>query len=306
LIITGACFVEISGRAFDGQWGCEDDSRIDDLRVMADALHAGGAKTYLQIHHGGRACPSRLCGETVAPSVIAPDKPDGPTPRAMTASEVDETIIAFGEAARRAKEAGFDGVEIHGANGYLLQQFVSPLTNFRDDKWGQDRLAFALAVADAALQHAGEGFEVGYRLSPEEAKPEGLAMTDTLKLVEALCQRNLSYIHLSTQNAKMASEKDCNIHPFIRRVADQIKGRIPLIGVGSIQSVEDAQWLLKNGADLVAFGRMAITDPEWPQHAQSGEPIHTKYPRSNGVQTLTVPAGLNQRMVNVPGWVELE
>lgn len=301
LIITGACFVHPSGRAFDGQWGCESDARIADLRIMADAIHAEGAKAYLQIHHGGRACPPRLCGETVAP-----DKEGTPTPRGLTASEVDEMVAAFGEATRRAKEAGYDGVEIHGANGYLLQQFFSPATNLREDKWGQDRFSFPLAVAEACLEHAGDGFEVGYRLSPEESDVPGIHIQETLELVDRLAGLPLSYIHLSTWSRDQKSTKDDDPRTFIKRLAQKIDGRMPLIGVGGVKQAEDAEYILNEGADIVALGRTAISDPEWPIHVQNGEPVRTKYPRTGGHASFTVPAGLDTKMVNVPGWMDLE
>lgn len=306
LIITGACFVHPTGRAFDGQWGCESDSRIADLRIMADAIHAEGAKAYLQIHHGGRACPPRLCGETVAPSAVAPDKEGGLTPRELTRAEVDEIIKAFGDATRRAKEAGYDGVEIHGANGYLLQQFFSPRTNLRTDNWGKDRFAFPLAVAEACLMNDGDDFHIGYRLSPEESEELGIHIQETLKLVDRLASLPLAYIHLSTWSRDQKSTKDNDPRTFIKRVAEQINGSVPLIGVGGVKEKADAEYILLEGADIAALGRTAISDPDWPIHAQNGMPIKAKYPRTGGHEALAVPKGLDTKMVNVPGWMDLE
>jgi 2,4-dienoyl-CoA reductase-like NADH-dependent reductase (Old Yellow Enzyme family) len=306
LIITGACYVIQHGRAFTGQWGCENDGRIPDLRRMADAIHAGGAAAFLQIHHGGRHCPSKLCGrQPLSASDVASPRPNGEAAAAMTEEQIQETISAYAAAACRAKEAGFDGVEIHGANGYLLHQFVSPMTNKRTDAWGKDRLAFPRAVVDAVLEAVGE-YPVGYRFSPDEGETPGLRMADTLPLVDMLCGRPLAYVHVSTDDRRQGSPTGEYEGPALGKIAAHVKGRLPVIGVGGVRTLEDAEDVLALGADLVAIGRVSITEPDWPKKAEAGEPLRLKFPRKNAAEQLTMPKPLAETMVDVPGWADLE
>jgi 2,4-dienoyl-CoA reductase-like NADH-dependent reductase (Old Yellow Enzyme family) len=305
LIVTGACYVIRHGRAFDGQWGCENDSRFGGLKAMADAIHEGGAKAYLQIHHGGRHCPSRLCGcRPLCASEVPPAKEGAEAPAAMTEPQIWETIRAFADGAKRAQETGYDGVEIHGANGYLLQQFVSPHTNRRADDWGRNRLAFPLAVVDAVLNAVGSRFGVGYRLSPDESDTPGLRMTDTFALVDALCERPLAYLHLSTQDHTQGAEGVEG--SALSAVARHLRDRMPLIGVGGVRTLGDAQEVLSMGADLVAVGRAAITEPDWPNKTASGIPPRLKFPREGAAEKLTIPKKLAEKMLAVPGWADVE
>ncbi|MBE0643830.1 MAG: NADH-dependent flavin oxidoreductase, partial [Bacteroidetes bacterium] len=153
LVMTAACYVQPEGHAFDGQWSCHSDAMLPSLRSAADAIHDEGALAVLQIHHGGRMCPASLLGHApLSASAVPAERPGADIPRAMTEEEILACIDAFADATRRAIAAGYDGVEIHGANTYLLQQFFSPHSNRRDDAWGgtlEKRMRFPLAVARA-------------------------------------------------------------------------------------------------------------------------------------------------------------
>src|SRR5690606_8912264 len=157
-------------------------------------------------------------------------------PREMSEEEILDTIAAFGEATRRAIEAGFDGIELHGANTYLIQQFFSPHSNRRTDKWGGDiekRMTFPLAVVsavqEAVSKHATEPFIVGYRISPEEIEEPGITMEDTLQLAERLAEANLDYLHLSVGTVWRGSirEQD-DTTPLLERLRDHLNHKIPL------------------------------------------------------------------------------
>ncbi len=179
---------------------------IHGLCKLATTIKEQGAKAILQIFHGGRMCPPELVpnGDIVSASAVPAEQPNAHIPRALKGEEIRTIIKDFGETTRRAIEAGFDGVEIHGANGYLIHQFFSPHSNRREDEWGgslQKRLAFPLAIVDEVKKvvdtYAKEPFIVGYRFSPEEPETPGITMADTLELVDALANQPIDYLHVS-------------------------------------------------------------------------------------------------------------
>ncbi|MEJ5169486.1 MAG: hypothetical protein WHU10_00720 [Fimbriimonadales bacterium] len=305
MVIAGACGVHPSGRAFEGQWMCEHDGRIPSLRAAAEAIHRGGAKAVLQIHHGGRHCPQALTGleRPWSASEVPCGKDGSGTTHAMTEEEIIAVVGAFGEAARRAREAGWDGVEIHGANGYLLQQFVSPATNHRTDEWAADTLRFPLEVVRSVRRAVGADFVVGYRFSPTEANGYGMAVTR--RLLTELLREQLDYLHISLQDHRYAAPEEGDA-PLLRQAADHIDGRAPLIGVGGVRLLEDAERVLSLGADLVALGRELLVEPDWPRVVAEGRTPRLKLPREGAVELLTLPHALHQKMLAVPGWVELE
>lgn len=272
---------------------------------MADAIRAGGAKSVLQIHHGGRRCPGRLCGgQPVSASAVPSEITGAEVPRELSEAEIEEIVQSFADATIRAKEAGFDAVEIHGANTYLLQQFVSPHSNRRTDRWGRNRLAFPLAVTDAVLAAAGPDFPVGYRFSPEEPETPGIRLGDTFALVDALLERRLAFLHISLRRFDQPSLHDAASQPVLSQVAQRIGGRVPFIGVGQVRTEQDAKSTLDLGADMVALARTAITDPEWPLEVLFGENRAPRLlvPGENATKKLTIPAGLERRIFNVEGW----
>lgn len=190
LFITAATLVSPEGKTFHGQPYAFDEAHLPSLRETAQIIQAQGAKAVLQIHHGGLKA---MTADKVAPSA----QDDA---RELTAQEVDALVARYAYAAKLAIAAGFDGMEIHGANGYLIQQFVSRQSNRRADRWGEPT-AFPLAVI-AAVQAEKQAaqrddFIVGYRFSPEEAGDNGLTMADTFALIDALVQQPLQYLHVS-------------------------------------------------------------------------------------------------------------
>ena len=210
-IITACAYVSKNGKGFDGQMGIDHDGTIDGLSKLADVIHEGGAKGVVQLYHGGRLAVPRLTpnGETVSASAVAPLGDRGfysiqQVPRALTTEEIYEIIKDFGEATRRAIEAGFDGVELHGATGYLLQQFVSPHSNLRTDEF-ENRHLFALKLIDEVKnvihKHATKPFAIGYRFSPEEPETPGITMKETFSLIDELIKADLDYLHIATTNA---------------------------------------------------------------------------------------------------------
>ncbi|WP_394137713.1 NADH-dependent flavin oxidoreductase [Cytobacillus oceanisediminis] len=312
MVITACTYVTANGKGFDGEFGGDHDGMIPSLRRLASSIKEQGAKAVLQIFHGGRECPPELVpnGETVSSSAVASEGSDI-TPRALTESEVEDIIAAFGETTRRAIEAGFDGVEIHGANGYLIQQFFSPHSNQRDDRFGgslEKRLTFPLAVVDevqkAVKEHASESFIVGYRFSPEEQSEPGFTMADTLKLVDVLSDKGLDYLHVSLMDFWSKPRRGVDDDkPRVEHLLEKIAKRVPLIGVGSIHTADEAVKALETGVAIVALGRELIMEPDWVQKVQEGNESEIATTLSKKDQAkLVIPDPLWQAIVNTPGW----
>ncbi|GAB4074161.1 NADH-dependent flavin oxidoreductase [Barrientosiimonas marina] len=271
LAITAASYVTDLGKSFPGHPSVSRDSDLDGLKRLAAAMKKNGAKAIAQIHHGGAQALPRLTssGEAAAPSPITLksfDESEEHYARQITQDEIEETITAFGEATRRAIEAGFDGVEIHGANHYIIQQFVSPHYNRRDDEWGEDRLKFPMRVVDevvnAVKTHTDDSFIIGYRFSPEEAENPGITMEITEDLVKHLVEKPLDYLHVSlmdvhakTRVGKYQGEER------IKLLHEWIDGRMPLLGIGSIFTPEQALEAVETGnIELLALGREILLD----------------------------------------------
>ncbi|RKQ34578.1 NADH-dependent flavin oxidoreductase [Oceanobacillus halophilus] len=314
-VITAVANVTVGGKGFPGEIGVYSDEQIPGLSKLADGIKSQGAKAILQIFHAGRMSPADLVpnGDVVGASDIPAVRGAAPgiVPRELTTEEVDEIIEAFGEATRRAIEAGFDGVEIHGANGYLIQQFFSPHSNRRSDRFGGDvekRMTFPLAVIDkvqhVVKEYTKNPFIVGYRFSPEEPETPGITMGDTLKLVDVLADKKLDYLHVSLQDfwSKARREADTS-KTRIKLLLEKINNRIPLIGVGSIYTADDAESAISTGVDLLALGRELVIDPEWVQKIEAGNETDIKTSLDlNGQEALDMPDAFWKVITSVPGW----
>lgn len=314
MVITACTYVTPNGKGFPGEFGADSDDMIPSLKQLADAIKKQGAKAVLQIFHGGRMCPPELVpdGDVVSASDVPAKDTDSAIPRTLTETEVEEIIHAFGETTRRAIEAGFDGVEIHGANGYLLQQFFSPHSNRRNDRFGgtlKKRMTFPLAIVDevkrVADQHADAPFLIGYRFSPEEAETPGITMGDTLTLVDALADKELDYLHVSLMDFFSTPRRGVEDvkKTRIEHLQETINNRVPLIGVGSIYSAEDARRTFETGIPLLALGRELIIDPDWVQKIEEKkeEEIITRIDKNKQKQ-LVIPDPLWNAVTKTPGW----
>jgi 2,4-dienoyl-CoA reductase-like NADH-dependent reductase (Old Yellow Enzyme family) len=316
MFMTAACYVHPLGHAFEGQWSAANDDMLPSLQAVAEVIRKQNARAILQIHHGGRMCPSELIGmQPVSASAEPAERPGADVPRPMTEKEIYDTIQDFAEATRRAIAAGFDGVEIHGANTYLLQQFFSPHSNRRGDDWGgslEKRMRFPLAVTDAVMQVASEAprpFAVGYRISPEEIEDPGITIEDTLQLAAALADRLLDWLHVSVRSYRAGSMRDSgDSTPTTRRIIKHLNGQLPVIGVGLIHTPEDAISILDDGCVAVALGRIALMEPEWVQKVVEGQTadIRTTLPMTDGDTQLTIPTPMYNILLSRIGWLPVE
>lgn len=313
-VITACAYVSLDGKGFQDQFSVDDDSFIPGLKKLAETIQAGGAKAILQIYHGGRQSPPELLpdGHPISASAIAAEGEGKPVPREMTEAEINQTIKAFGEATRRAIEVGFDGVEIHGANTYLLQQFFSPHSNRREDQWGgslEKRMKFPLAVVDsvkkAVAEHAKKPFIVGYRISPEEGSTPGITLEDTLQFVDKLANQKLDYLHVSVNHFWNGSFRNkAESQSRIIKIHEKIGNRVPVVGVGSLHTPDEVVEALATGVPLIALGRELLMEPKWIEKVQAGQEdqIRTTLSKKDQ-QELVIPDPLWERLIGMQGWL---
>lgn len=287
LFISPVANVTPGGKGFEGELSVADDKYLPGLTKMASAMKQGGTRAILQIFHAGRMTNSKILRGTqpVSASAVAASRPNAETPRALTEAEIDQIITAFADATRRAIIAGFDGVELHGANTYLMQQFFSPHSNRRTDQWGgslANRERFALTIIKrvkaVVAQYADRPFLIGYRISPEERETPGIRLNDTLQFVDVLASQPLDYLHVSLGNAFQLSMNDQTDHtPVITQLREQVAGRLPMIAVGNVETPADAEKVREAGIDFVAIGRELLREPHWVQKVEAGDEAAIRY-----------------------------
>jgi len=316
-VITAVAYVTYEGKAFPGAPSADSDKMIPGLTKLAKTIQDKGSKAILQIFHGGRmVLPQTIGGKTpVSASAVRALRDETVTPREMTEEEIENVIKAFGEAARRGIEAGFDGIEIHGANTYLIQQFFSPHSNRRTDNWGgtlEKRMRFPLAVVESVLtavkEHAKKPFIVGYRISPEELEEPGITIEDTFQLLDRLVEEKLDYIHLSLGNIWRGSIRNKEqTTPLLELINERIGHKIPLMGVGSIKHPDDALEALEKEIPLVAVGRELIVEPKWVQKVKNDEVETIRQSMSyNDQEKLAISPAMWEYISAVPGWFPIE
>lgn len=321
LVMTPACYVHKSGHAFERQVGCHDDSMLPALARCAEAINRHGAASFLQLHHGGNAARSEFTGRPpMAPSAVVNRRGTSEMPVAMTEEEILLIIESFARAAGRAKKAGFTGIELHGANTYLFQQFFSPFTNKRTDKWGGDlrcdrcdrheqhdrielchrlenRARFAMEVIKAVRAEVGTEYPISYRISPEEPDPDGYSTHDAIQLLGLLVPLGIDIVHVSSWQYGVGLRYDWHsgTHPT-KMVSDALPDDIPVIGVGSILTPGDALRVLDDGVELVGLGRAVLLDADWLIKVRAGrqDEIRTVLHSEEERQQLDIPGPMKE------------
>jgi 2,4-dienoyl-CoA reductase (NADPH2) len=283
IVVEYTCVDPDTGRAHEYQLTLDDRKNLDGHRRLVRAIHEAGAKIFMQIQHCGQyANPKVLPGAMpVGPSdIFSRRDPQKMTCRGLTSAEVAKMVLSFGKTAALAVEAGYDGVELHGAHGYLLTQFLSPLGNKRDDEWGGDaerRLSFPLAVIRAVRANIGDRPLV-YRLSADEFRAGGVTIDDMERIAPRLVEAGADALHVSTGWGvgaafekvvePMSTSEGWRI-PYAARLRKATG--VPVIAVGQIRWPEMAEQAIRDGdADLVALGRPMLTDPLWASKAKAG------------------------------------
>ncbi|MGN6737598.1 NADH-dependent flavin oxidoreductase [Neisseria sp. P0022.S007] len=275
MFITAATLVQKDGKAFHGQPEATGEHCLDSLKETAQILRQQGAKAILQIHHGGsKAIDDLLDGL----DKISASANEAEHAREATAEEIEALIASYAQAADLALRAGFDGVEIHGANGYLIQQFYSAQSNRRNDQWGgslENRMRFPLAVVDAVVavreKHQRDDFIIGYRFSPEEPGDDGLTMTETGALIDALVQKPLQYLHVSLWEFDKKIRRGDTAQTRMQFIHERINGKLPLIGVGNLFTADQILAAYETGwAEFIALGKTVMINPHIATQIREG------------------------------------
>jgi NADPH2 dehydrogenase len=266
LPIVEHAYVSLTGKLSHKQLGIYDDSLIEGFRSLANSLHAVGAPAVLQITHAGAVTNKNVTGS----------EPVGPTARqknrALKNAELEQVADEFVLAAERAVKAGFDGVELHGAHGYLLCQFFSPLFNQRGDEFGgslENRMRFPLMVVEKVRAALG-GRLLLYRLGADDLAPKGTHIEDAVAFAQKLEGAGVDILDVSGGMCGAYPKQLKNVKGYFVPQAARIKKvvKVPVIGVGRITQAEHADRLVRDGqVDLVAVGRAFLKDPDWAQKA---------------------------------------
>ena len=326
-MVTEGTQIEPRGQGYAWTPGIYSSRQVEGWKIVTRAVHEKEGIIFAQLWHVGRISdPYYLNGaQPVAPSPLAAEghvsllRPmrDYVVPRALETAEIPAIVEAYRKGAENAKRAGFDGVEIHGANGYLLQQFYSAASNLRDDEWGGSRekrmafpLAVARAVADTVAASGRQDFIVGYRFSPEEAPANGIKMADTLALIDELVKLPLQYLHVSLGDFNEPVE-NAAAHPELppQRIAQihrHLAGRLPLVGVGGLVSAQSIADAGNSGhAELIAVGRGAIINPDFALKIAAGREneLADSLDGPLGAQAQHIPDVLWGLLLNMQPWV---
>jgi len=279
LIIVEVTAIDPLGKAIINEVGLWDDQHIPGFRKLTDAVHDAGGKIFAQLHHAGRQTVPPVIGgaQPVAPSAVPCPLMDS-MPRALSSAEVWGLVGKFGDAAARASEAGFDGVEVHGAHGYLVAQFMSPHANKRLDEFGGDfmgRLKFPLEIFREVRKRVGPDYPLGFRFSYDEKVEGGRTLEESTliaRLAEAAGVDVLNISIMTYASLPYMSAPTALPQGFNQYATEVIKKcvSIPVMAVGRC-TVYTAEDILANGrADLICFGRESLADPALPDKVKAG------------------------------------
>ncbi|WP_205473276.1 NADH:flavin oxidoreductase [Nocardioides sp. SYSU D00038] len=263
LTMTAAAYVAPAGKAWTGQLGIHDDAMLPGLERLATELRAAGSRSAVQLHHGGlRADPAASGTGRVAPWAV-----EG-TARALSTGEVEQAVADFVAAAVRAERAGFDGVEVHGAHGYLVGEFLDHRHNQRTDGWGGELAARARFVTEVVREiraATGPDFQLGLRLTPER---QGILLAEAKTVAADLMTSGwLDYLDMSLWDAFKTPYEEEHDGLLIEHFTELPRGETRLGVAGKVLSAADAQWCLDHGADFALIGSGAILHHDFPRRA---------------------------------------
>jgi len=265
VIETCAAHVSRDGQGWPGELGIFDDTLMPGLTRLASAISAHGVAGIVQIFHGGLRSPSRLIGQPPW-SASAYEAPGADPARAATEEDIARAVQSFASASVRAQTAGFAGVELHGAHGYLFGQFLSATLNRRTDPWGgslEGRARLLREATQAVRRAVSPRFAVGVRLSPEDrGNAVGLDLDESIQVARWLADDGVDFIHLSLWDATQNTRKRPSEHP-VTLFRSALPGDVAIVAAGGVWTRADAESILAKGASAVALGLAGIANPDW-------------------------------------------
>lgn len=273
LLVTEHSYICEQGKMSKGQVSVASDDVVSGLKKLTSVIKKNGTKTICQINHAGSAANPEITGmEIVGPSPIALPRTPMPAnsivPHELTKDEIKEIIKCFADAARRVKEGGYDGVEIHSAHGYLLNQFYSPLTNKREDEYGgslDKRLNIHREVIRAVRKEVGPNYFVSIRLGGSDYMEGGSTIEDAVYACKVFEDEGVNLISLTGGMCRYTRVD--NTEPgYFKDMSKAVKKvvKIPVLLTGGVKKIEEAEALLKEGAaDIIGVGRELLKDPKW-------------------------------------------
>lgn len=270
IITTAATHVLEHGQGWEGEFGTWSDEHLEGLAKMAHAIAQHGAVSLAQLFHGGMRAPQDLTGRQPI-SASENDLGQGlGKSRSMTEQDIQDVIAGFGDAARRCEQAGFHGVELHGAHGYLIAQFLGAGTNRRTDAWGgsqSKRTRFLSEIVSEVRRQTGPNFLVGARLSPE-LKACGMCLADSLETLRLCATMPLDFVHVSCWDIQATGFHEGQEVHYTTVFRENLPMHLPLITTGGIWSAEEAEEAVEQGGDFIGVGRAGIGHPDWPRFLQ--------------------------------------
>lgn len=309
MVITETANVNERGKGFEGGLSAAGDQLLPSLKKLAGTVKINGSRAILQLFSAGRMTNSWILHgkKPQSASAIPALRPQAEVPEAMSEIEIIQTVDDFVQATRRAILAGFDGVELQGANTYLLQQFFSPHSNRRNDQWGgnlQKRMKLPLTVINevhqAIRRYARRPFILGYRFSPEELETPGIRLNDTLNLVDQLANSSVDYLHTSLGKAwRPAINQTADQDPINLQILKRLQQKKPLIVTGGLCTPQEVTAALEKGATFAAMGRELLREPQWLKKVQAKAEASIRYQLDpNEMDELGLPHGLQVFLKN--------
>ncbi len=302
LVSTCAAYVSDEGKAWDGQLGIAGPEHDAGLARLAAAIAETSSVGIVQLHHGGAKA------ELADVKLSTADDPAAGI-RGATAADLERVVDDYVAAARRAEAAGFAGVEIHGANGYLFTQFLAPADNQRSDAYGGDLAGRARLLREtlhAVRSSTASSFIVGVRISPVDAwAKRGLVLADAVELVPWLAEDGVDFVHLSLSDASGSPPHEDTEASVVAAVRSALTDDVALTAAGGMWTRADAEGVRVLGADVVVIGRAAIAHPDWPTEVQSDGFEPSRPPWSpTMLRDASVGPDLLRYLEKFPGMVE--